>query len=102
ARAGRDCQRNAVWCRCGPMPGVPESTLTEAADLRRVIKTLSRVTPWRPLYHIVEVWSVIAAAVYASVMFVPPSSGLLGGLVYVAAVAVVASRQHALMVLTHE
>src|SRR2546421_6042090 len=79
ARAGRDCQRNAVWCRCGSMPGVPESTLTEAADLRRVIKTLSRVTPWRPLYHIVEVWFVIAAAVYASVIFVPPSSGLLGG-----------------------
>jgi fatty acid desaturase len=58
--------------------------------------------PWRSLYHLVEVWFVIAAAVYASVIFVPPSSGLFGGLVYVAAVAVVASRQHALMVLTHE
>src|SRR5262245_17384101 len=84
------------------MPGVPEPNLTDTADLRRVIKTLSRVTPWRSLYHVVEVWSVIAVAVCVSAVFVPLSSGLFGGLVYVAAVAVVASRQHALMVLTHE
>ncbi|HEV8712984.1 MAG TPA: fatty acid desaturase family protein [Candidatus Binatia bacterium] len=81
---------------------MPESTLMETPDLRRVIKTLSRVTPSRSVYHIGEVWFVIAAALYASVIFVPLSSGLFGGLVYVIAVAVIASRQHALMVLTHE
>lgn len=54
------------------------------------------------LYHLVEVWSVIAVAVYVSTVVVPLSLTVTGAVVYLFAVAVIASRQHALMVLTHE
>ncbi len=53
-------------------------------------------------YHLAEVWAVIVAAIVTSVVLVPCSSGIVGLLVYIVMVSVIASRQHALMVLTHE
>jgi fatty acid desaturase len=79
-----------------------EPLLTETPDLRQTIKALSRVNVLASVYHIAEVWLVVTTTVYASVIFVPLSSGVLGVVVYLAAVAVISSRQHALMVLTHE
>jgi len=79
-----------------------EPLLSGTPDLRQTIKVLSRINGLASVYHIVEVWLVVAATVYASVIFVPLSSGVLGGAVYLAAVAVISSRQHALMVLAHE
>lgn len=79
-----------------------EPILSDSADLRQAIKTLSQVNTLRSLYHVGEVWLVIAVTVYVSAVFCPLSSGVLGVLVYLGAVAVIASRQHALMVLTHE
>ena len=45
---------------------------------------------------------MIGAAIYTSAVLVPPSSGVLGIGVYISMLAVIAARQHALMVLTHE
>ena len=84
------------------MQTAAEPILRETPDLRRAIKTLSRVNTSVSLYHVVEVWLVIAATAYASAALVPLSAGIVGVLVYLAAVAVIASRQHALMVLAHE
>ena len=84
------------------MQNVAEPLLTETPDLRQTIKALSRVNVLASVYHIAEVWLVVTTTVYASVIFVPLSSGVLGVVVYLAAVAVISSRQHALMVLTHE
>jgi fatty acid desaturase len=70
--------------------------------LRQAIKTLSQISPLTSAYHIAEIWLVVAVAVYTSVVLVPLSSGVLGACVYLAVVAVISSRQHALMVLTHE
>ena len=84
------------------MQNAAEPILRETPDLRQTVKVLSRVNSLASVYHIAEVWLVIAGTVYVSVVLVPPSSGLFGWLVYVATVAVIASRQHALMVLTHE
>ena len=74
----------------------------DAVDLRDTIKRLSRPHSLAAVYHLAEVWAVIAAAVYASAVLVPPASGLPGLGVYLGALAVIASRQHALMVLGHE
>lgn len=72
-------------------------------ELRQhIIKTLSRVNTARSVYHLLEIWGVILLTIYSSVVVVPSSSGTLGVLVYLLAVAVIASRQHALMVITHE
>jgi fatty acid desaturase len=76
--------------------------LTETPDLRQTIKVLSRVHVLASVYHIAEVWLVVAATVYTSAVLVPLSSGALGVCVYLVAAAVLSSRQHALMVLTHE
>src|SRR5262249_28600107 len=70
--------------------------------LRQTIKLLSRVSAITAVYHLAEIWLVIGAVVYLSVAWVPVSSGVFGVLAYVLAIAVIASRQHALMVLTHE
>lgn len=45
---------------------------------------------------------MIAAAIYTSAVLIPPTSGPLGIGVYLCVLAVIAARQHALMVLTHE
>ena len=71
-------------------------------DLRQEIRRLSRTNTLTSVYHIAEVWGVIAIAIYTSAVLVPPSSGLLGVVVYLGMVAVIAARQHALMVLTHD
>ncbi len=76
--------------------------LDTPGDLRRTIKVLSRVNSVLSVYHLLEIWGVITLAVYSSVVLVPVSSGIAGCLVYLLAVAVIASRQHALMVITHE
>src|SRR5690606_32200433 len=47
-------------------------------------------------------WLVIAAVIYVSAVLAPLSSGVFGVCSYFAAIALIASRQHALMVLTHE
>jgi fatty acid desaturase len=74
----------------------------ETQDFRQLIKTLSRVQIATSLYHLVEIWLVIFLAVYASAIWWPLLSGVSGGCAYAAAVVIIASRQHALMVLTHE
>ncbi|MBM4256970.1 MAG: hypothetical protein FJ147_13870 [Deltaproteobacteria bacterium] len=72
------------------------------AELRQTIKTLSQVSTALSSYHLIEIWAVIALAVYSSIVVIPLSSGLTGLVVYFLAIAVIASRQHALMVMTHE
>lgn len=74
----------------------------EGPDLRQDIKRLSKVNLLVAVYHVVEVWTVTVLAVYGSAVVVPLSSGVAGVLVYLATVAVISSRQHALMVITHE
>jgi fatty acid desaturase len=76
--------------------------LDSPAELQQTIKVLSRINSVLSVYHLLEIWGVIALAIYSSVTLVPLSSGVLGFLVYLLAVAVIASRQHALMVMTHE
>jgi fatty acid desaturase len=71
-------------------------------DLRQTIKDLSRVSTARSLYHAFECWLIIILAVYVSATLLPLSSGIVGVAVYLGAAAVIAARQHALMVLTHE
>ena len=39
-----------------------------------------------------------AVAIYTSAVLIPPSSGMLGSVVYLGMVAVIAARQHAPMV----
>jgi fatty acid desaturase len=84
------------------MQTTAELIAPESPDLRQTIKTLSRVRVTTSLYHLVEVWSVIAVAMYVSSVVVPLSFSMTGAVVYLCAVAIIASRQHALMVLTHE
>jgi fatty acid desaturase len=84
------------------MQSTIEPILTETAELRQAIKRLSQVRTSTSAYHVVEVWFVIAAAVYLSAVLIPVSSGVFGVVIYLAMVAVIASRQHALMVLTHD
>jgi len=76
--------------------------LDSQEELRQTIKTLSRVNSALSIYHLLEIWGVIALAVYSSVVFVPLSAGVIGFLVYLLAVVIIASRQHALTVMTHE
>jgi len=79
-----------------------EPRLRDTRELRQAIKSWSHVRVLASAYHTAEVWLVIAATVYISTVVVPLSSGILGVFVYLLAVVVVSSRQHALMVLTHE
>lgn len=74
----------------------------EAPDLRQTIKELSQVSTGRSLYHVFECWLIILLAVYVSMSLLPLSSGFVGVATYLGVVAVVAARQHALMVLAHE
>ncbi len=92
-------------CRTAGMLSVEESLETGSADsrdIRHEIKILSRPHTMVSAYHLAEVWAVIVAAIVTSVVLVPRSSGIVGLLVYIVMVSVIASRQHALMVLTHE
>ena len=84
------------------MQTTAELVASESPDLRQTIKTLSQVRVVMPLYHLVEIWSVIAVAVYVSTVVIPLALNVTGAMAYVFAVAVIASRQHALMVMTHE
>ena len=91
-------------CKAVTMQAATQDTAEtlNARDLRQEIKRLSRTNTLTSVYHIVEVWGVIAAAIYTTAVLVPPSSGVLGSVVYLGMVAVIAARQHALMVLTHD
>ena len=84
------------------MTSVADMPVSGVSDLRQTIKVLSRVSTARALYHAFECWLIITLAVYVSVFMVPLASGVLGAVVYLMVLAVIASRQHALMVLTHE
>lgn len=87
-----------------------EATVAGSADVRRAVKLLSRVSTARGVYHLCEIWLVVGLAVWLGAWAIPHavaglSAGwatLVSGTGYVLAVAVVASRQHALMVLGHE
>lgn len=81
---------------------ITETIVDPSTELRQTLKILSRVNAKLSVYHLLEIWGVVAFAVYSSMVFVPVSSGFVGVLVYICAVAVIASRQHALMVMTHE
>ncbi len=76
--------------------------LHESPALRRIIKTLSKPNTAVAVYHLLETWGVIALVLYGSIVLLPVATGGAGVIVYGIAVAVIASRQHALMVLTHE
>jgi fatty acid desaturase len=76
--------------------------LNEPPALRQRIKTLSQPNTAVAVYHLIETWGVIALVLYWSIVLCPVATGIPGVIVYCVAVAVVASRQHALMVLTHE
>jgi fatty acid desaturase len=84
------------------MRSVGPPPLNEPAALRQTIKVLSKPNTARAVYHLVETWGVITLVLYGSILLYPLSSGVSGVIAYLAAVAVVASRQHALMVLSHE
>jgi fatty acid desaturase len=84
------------------MHGAVPPLFNEPIALRQTIKVLSKPNTARAVYHLVETWGVIALVLYGSILLYPLSSGVTGVIVYLVAVAVVASRQHALMVLTHE
>jgi phosphopantetheinyl transferase (holo-ACP synthase) len=43
--------------------------------VRQVVKRLSRVSTQTALYHLAEIWLVVAAAVYLSAVLVPLASG---------------------------
>src|SRR6476620_5381639 len=79
-----------------------ETVVTVPSELLQDIKALSCVNPVLSVYHLLEIWGVIGLAIYSSMVLIPLSSGIVGGLVYLLAIAVIASRQHALMVMTHE
>ena len=80
----------------------PETGSARSRDIRHEIKTLSRPHTLTSVYHFAEVWLAIGAAIATSTVLVPLSSGIAGLFVYIVMVSVIASRQHALMVLTHE
>jgi fatty acid desaturase len=84
------------------MQSTTEAITSKSQDLLQVIKTLSRVHTLTSVYHIGEVWAVIVMMLYVSAVLVPLSSGIGGAVAYLFAVMIIASRQHALMVLTHE
>ena len=81
---------------------ISDAEMQSPMALRQDLKVLSQVNPLLSVYHLLEIWGVIALAIYSSLVLVPLSSGVLGFPVYLLAVAVIASRQHALMVMTHE
>ena len=84
------------------MKGIVESRLHEPTELRQTIKTLSKPNTAVTVYHLLEVWGVIALAWYCSAVVWPITSGVTSLVGYFVAVVVIASRQHALMVLTHD
>src|SRR5262245_37009583 len=84
------------------MKSAVEPRPNELTDLRQIIKTLSRPNTPMAVYHLLEIWGVIALAWYCSVVVWPTASGATGLIVYLVVVTVIASRQHALMVLTHD
>ncbi len=87
-----------------------EAAVAGPADVHRAVKLLSRVSTARGVYHLCEIWLVVGLAVWLGAWAIPHAvEGLSTGWAtlvsvagYVLAVAVVASRQHALMVLGHE
>jgi len=84
------------------MANAAPSLLTSMPDLRQTIKELSRISTGRSLFHVLECWLTIVLAVYISGVLFPLATGFLGLASYLVAVVVIAARQHALMVLTHE
>ncbi len=93
-----------MWCTSEIVQKVNAAAvaLDSPEELQQTIKVLSRINSGLSVYHLLEIWGVITLAVYSSVVLVPLSSGTVGVLVYLLSVGVIASRQHALMVITHE
>jgi fatty acid desaturase len=84
------------------MVSAASQPLNEPLALRRIIKILSKPNTAVAVYHLLETWGVIGLVLYWSIVLCPVATGIPGVIVYGLAVAVIASRQHALMVLTHE
>jgi len=101
-RVYRDCQGRSAWCRSPLMRSAASQLLNEPLALRQTIKMLSKPNTAAAVYHLLETWGVIALVLYGSIVLYPVTSGGTGVSIYLVATAVVASRQHALMVLTHE
>jgi fatty acid desaturase len=68
---------------------------SEKAELRQKVRELSKVNPWLGLGYIALDWMVIVAIVVLAEHFFSP-------LIYVLAVFLIATRQHALAVMSHE
>lgn len=87
-----------------------EIPVSNRISLRSTVRALSRISTTRGVYHLVEVWAVIGLAVWFGESAIssvtaglPVGGAAFGHLIgYVVAAAVIASRQHALMVLGHE
>ena len=79
-----------------------QTAVSEPPAIRQTVKELSQISTLRTVYHLAEVWGVIGLAIWLSGWVLPPSSGIWGACGYIGAVAVIAARQHALMVLVHE
>ncbi len=71
-------------------------------DLRLTIKSFSQIAPWRTVYHVAESWLIVVGMIALSAWLVPLGWSVGSVTMYLAAVVVISSRQHALMVLTHE
>ena len=67
----------------------------ELAALRLKVRELSRIEPWRAFLALGLDWLVIGAAIYMAERFFSPA-------VYLLALAVITSRQHALGILVHD
>ena len=98
----RDCQGKSVSGKSTHMTNAATLVVETETDLRQAIKALSQVSTVRSLWHVLECWLSIGLAVSVSAVLFPLSEGLLGVVVYLGAVVVIAARQHALMVLTHD
>lgn len=65
------------------------------------IKQLTKLNPAKAILHIVEIWLTVGLC-FALAFFLPAFATPLNFLIYLCTVIVIASRQHALLVLTHD
>lgn len=77
------------------MRSAASQLLNEPPALRQTIKMLSKPNTAAAVYPLLETWGVIALVLYGSIALCPVTSGVTGVIVYLVAMAVVASRQHA-------
>jgi fatty acid desaturase len=80
---------------CGEIENQHNSILAIRKIFREEIKTYSKLRPWIGFLSIATQWAIIATTIAAAIHF-------SHWLIWIIAVIVISSRQHALMVLGHE